>query len=168
MGKNKTIIICAIVLVLLAVLSYIFVKPFLTDYETETGPYRKYVSERKDIFGKIEPVKEIREDTGEYAARFELTEAEWNVIKNKFPEICHEGNLWPDGKWVDGAIFCEAAFGKLFREDEYQYLSDAYSDGKTIRILGKPRSCDYEIIVLKNERKLSVFFFYKVYMEDTL
>jgi hypothetical protein len=167
MGK-KTIIICAIVLVLLAVLSYIFVKPFLTDYETETGPYRKYVSERKDIFGKIEPVKEIREDTGEYAARFELTEAEWNAIKSRFPEIWHEGNLWTDGKWVAGAIFAETAFKKLFSEDEYQYLNDAYSNGKTIRILGKPRSCDYDIIVLKKESGVSVFFFYIVYREDSL
>ena len=166
MGK-RSIIICAIALAVLAVLSFILVKPLLTRYENETCPYRKYVAERKDIFGNIAPAKEIREDIGEYAARFELTVPEWNAVKGKFPELWHEGNLWPDGKWVDGAVFGESAFKKLFSEDEYQYLNDAYANGKTVRILGKPRSCDYEVIALKKENGVSVFFSYKVYREDT-
>ena len=143
-------------------------KPFLHYYANQTGPQKKYLKERTDIFGNNLPVDEAAGYEGEFGARFEFTEAEWAMIEKRIPDYWYVGQLWPDGEWVDGAITGEYVFRKLFTDDEIPYLDTSYTNGKIIRILGQKRSCYYEIVVLRGLKEITVFFYYKVYETDTL
>ena len=102
MKKALWIIIGSIaILILLSIISLIFMKPFLHYYANQTGPQKKYLKERTDIFGNNLPVDEAAGYEGEFGARFEFTEAEWAMIEKEYPTI---GMLVNFGRMANGLM----------------------------------------------------------------
>ena len=149
-----------IILVILGITGYAFIKPKLEYYQNQTGPQEKYLEERKVIFGNLVPTKEISPYTGEFAARFDLSENEWEMVKRN---IINSGMV-SDGSIQPGeTVYGERSLKLLFSEEELTGMDKSYSYGKSIKILGKDRGCDYIVIIIETKKGRAAFFYYKVY-----